>query len=212
MPFELPAHHAWLGGSAICNDFEQQIAYQAYRDQMLALDFEIPGHESDLDLAQKADVRINDTAAVIVGGRGRAELTPMRWSFPPARPGAGPLFNFRSEGRSFAKARRCIVPASAFYEFTVPAAAGQKRKDKWRFTLAGGRWMGVAGLWRPAEGNQPALFTLLTCDAGPDIAPLHKRQIVILEPQAWGSWFMLDRPEAELLAPTPAGTLAVARV
>jgi len=196
---------------AICNDFEQQIAYQAYAEQMQHRAWGLPSVQSELDLPSRADVRINDTAAVIVAESDRAELVPMRWSFPPARPGSGPVFNFRSEGRRFVNARRCLVPASAFYEFTTSEDPKQKRKDKWRFARLDGAWMALAGLWRPAEGNQPATFTLLTCDAGPDIQPIHKRQIIPLEPDCWRAWLELSRPEADLLTPTPPGTLKIGK-
>ena len=195
---------------AICNDFEQRIAYQAYVEAMQAEAWHMPTRQSDLDLPLKDDVRINDTAAVIVADGDAAELVPMRWSFPPARAG-GPVFNFRSEGRSFANSRRCLVPASAFFEFTTPEDPRQKRKDKWRFTRIDGQWMAMAGLWRPPEGNQPALFTLLTCDAGPDIAPIHRRQIIPLERDKWRAWLTLSRAEAELLTPVAAGTMAARR-
>jgi putative SOS response-associated peptidase YedK len=46
------------------------------------------------------------------------ELTPMRFGFPPPRPKASPIFNFRSEGQRFDKSQRCLIPASAFFEFT----------------------------------------------------------------------------------------------
>jgi hypothetical protein len=47
------------------------------------------------------------------------ELVPMTFAFPPARPGGAPVFNFRTEGRHFAKSNRCLIPASAFFEFTA---------------------------------------------------------------------------------------------
>jgi hypothetical protein len=40
------------------------------------------------------------------------------FAFPPARPGGAPVLNFRSEGRHFANSRCCLIPASAFFEFT----------------------------------------------------------------------------------------------
>ena len=63
----------------------------------------------------------------------------------------------------------------------------------------------IAGLWREAE-NGP-VFTMLTTEPGPDIAPIHDRQIVILLPHQWSAWVYLTKPEAELLKPLPAGTL-----
>jgi putative SOS response-associated peptidase YedK len=140
-----------------------------------------------------------------------AVLTPMRWSFPPARPGAGPVFNFRSEGRHFRPEQRCLIPASAFFEFTVADDPKSKRKDRWRFERADGDWIGIAGLWKPGEGNHPPVFTMLTCEPGPDVAAVHKRQIVVLETQDWRAWLAAERPEDEVLHPSPAGTFTVRR-
>lgn len=140
-----------------------------------------------------------------------AVITPMRWSFPPMKPGAGPMFNFRSEGRHFRTDQRCLIPATAFFEFTAPAEPKAKRKDRWRFERADGDWMGIAGLWKPGEGNHPPVFTMLTCEPGPDVAAIHKRQIVVLAPQDWRAWLMAERPEGEVLRPSAAGTFAVRR-
>jgi len=45
--------------------------------------------------------------------RGKGRIAQMRWGFPPARPKAPPVINFRSEGRRFERGR-CLVPASWF--------------------------------------------------------------------------------------------------
>jgi putative SOS response-associated peptidase YedK len=59
------------------------------------------------------------------------ELVPMNFSFPPSGRG-GPVFNFKSEGRRFDQSNRCLIPASAFFEFT-----GKKYPQaKHRFTLS----------------------------------------------------------------------------
>jgi putative SOS response-associated peptidase YedK len=39
------------------------------------------------------------------------------------------------------------------------------------------------------------------------ILPCHNRQIVVLQPQDWTAWIYLNKPEAELLRPLPAGSL-----
>jgi putative SOS response-associated peptidase YedK len=57
------------------------------------------------------------------------ELVQLRWGFPPARPKAAPVINFRSEGRRFPKGR-CLIPASHFFEFT----GARPPKSKWKFT------------------------------------------------------------------------------
>jgi len=58
----------------------------------------------------------------------------------------------------------------------------------------------------------PEAFTLLTTAPGPDVAPVHDRQMVILERDDWSAWLDLTRPEAELLRPLPAGSLQVEQV
>ena len=118
------------------------------------------------------------------------------------------MINFRSEGRRFEGSRRCLVPASHFYEFT----GARSPKSKWRFTRTGEAWFCFAGLWRPATTTVAQSFTLLTTEPGPDVAPIHNRQVVILERADWTAWLDLTRPEAELLRPLPEGALTVEQV
>ena len=54
----------------------------------------------------------------MVAAGNAVELVPMRWGFTPQRAGGPPVFNFRSEGRDFTRSKRCVIPASAFFEFT----------------------------------------------------------------------------------------------
>lgn len=141
-------------------------------------------------------------------GENAVELAPMSFGFPPPRPKASPVFNFRSEGRRFGDSKRCLVPASAFFEFT-----GTKYpKAKHRFTLNDAPFMAIAGLWREGEGNKPDTFTLLTTEPGPDVAPIHNRQVVVLRPADWMAWLDLSKPEADLLRPLPQGSLSVETV
>jgi putative SOS response-associated peptidase YedK len=55
-------------------------------------------------------------------------------------------------------------------------------------------------------------FTILTTEPGPDVAPIHNRQVVVLDRGDWLAWLNLTRPEAELLRPLPAGGLSVEQV
>jgi putative SOS response-associated peptidase YedK len=189
----------------MCNDAEQHIAWKAYCEAMQAIAWEIPTVQSEIDLPPRDHVRIRDLGAVIRANGDRAELTPMRFGFPAARPGASPVFNFRSEGRSFKDSRRCLIPVSAFFEFT----GAKSPKTLHRFISKTDPFLCIAGLWRPAEGNQPPDFTMLTTEPGPDVAPYHGRQIVVLAREDWRSWIYLTKPEAELLRPSPAGRFAV---
>jgi putative SOS response-associated peptidase YedK len=55
-------------------------------------------------------------------------------------------------------------------------------------------------------------FTMLTMEPGPDIAPYHDRQIVILERGAWLDWLDPSVPAQSLIRPLAAGTLQVEQV
>jgi putative SOS response-associated peptidase YedK len=112
----------------------------------------------------------------------------------------------RSENRRFPRGR-CLVPVSHFYEFT-----GQRSpKDKWRFTKVDEDWFCIAGLWRPVDGGTPA-FTMLTCAPGPDVAPIHNRQIVVLDRGEWTAWLNPETAEDDVLKPSPIGSLKVEKV
>jgi putative SOS response-associated peptidase YedK len=154
-------------------------------------------------------VRPTDAAPIVRPlGEDGCETLQLRWGFIPERPKAGPVTNFRSEGRRFANGEdrgRCLVPATAFYEYT----GNTTPKTRWRFTETAQPWFCLAGLWR-RHGDGAERFTLLTTEPGPDMAPYHNRQVVLVPREAWAGW-LSGAPEAEILKPGPAGTLQVAK-
>ena len=68
----------------------------------------------------------------------------------------------------------------------------------------GEEWFCFAGLWRTMPDGAGEAFTLLTTEPGPDVAPIHNRQVVVLDRLDWQAWLDLTRPEPELLRPLPA--------
>src|SRR5580658_572251 len=150
------------------------------------------------NLAPLEEIHPTDPAPVIRAFEDGVRLDQLRWGFPPARPKAGPVINFRSEGRRFTHGR-CLAPATHFFEFT-----GEKYpKTKWRCTVRDAEVFCIAGLVREDR------FTLLTCEPGPDIAPLHDRQVVIVRPADWAEWLDSEADVSRLLHPAAAGEIAV---
>jgi putative SOS response-associated peptidase YedK len=191
----------------MCNDYEQHILWAEYCAMMQRAALEVPERQGEDDLPRADDIKINDIGPVMRAAGNSVELTPMNFSFPPSGRG-GPVFNFRSEGRHFDKSNRCLIPASAFFEFT-----GKKYpKAKHRFTLNGASWLAIAGIWREGKGAAPPAFTMLTTSPGPDVEPYHSRQVVVLQPEDWAAWIYLTKPENELLRPLPEGSLDVETV
>jgi len=152
------------------------------------------------------------------GSRG-AEL--LRWGLVPpwSDPGQGPpLINARSETaaekpafRDAFRARRCIVPASGFYEW---ADLGGYRQPYW-IAPPDGSLFGIAGLWErwtAPDGGRLESCALLTTAASARIAALHDRMPAILAPEQYALWLDPAREAAELaglLAPLPSDALAL---
>jgi putative SOS response-associated peptidase YedK len=189
----------------VCNDFARQIEWEAYCQAMAAAELGLPALANPAQLPRAEDIRVNDTTPIMRAAGNAVELAPMVWGFEPGRAGGAPVFNFRSERRSFAKSKRCLVPASAFFEFT----GKQTPKTKWRFEFAKQPMLAIAGLWREGDADGIARFTMLTTEPGPDVRGFHDRQVAVLRPNAWGAWLYLEKPEAEILQPLPAGSLRV---
>jgi putative SOS response-associated peptidase YedK len=192
------------GTLTVCNDYANRVAFNAYREafSQTRLPLLRPGPEAAPNLEPRDDIRPTDVAPVIRAVEGGVELVQLRWGFAPGRPKAGPVINFRSEGRAFDRGR-CLIPASAFYEFT----GARYPKTKWRFTVPGEDWFCIAGLWRPARDDWPESFTMLTLAPGPDIAPYHDRQVAVLDRSDWERWLELGDPD--VLHPAKAGSLQV---
>ncbi len=190
----------------MCNDYGNDIPYSAYLEAFSQSRIPVRFPLAAPNLQPREDIWPTDTAPVIRQTDEGIEFAQLRWGFPPAQPKGPPVINFRSENRRFPRGR-CLVPASHFFEFT----GTKSPKSKWKFTRAGEPWFCFAGLWRPMPDNGDA-FTLLTTEPGPDVAPIHNRQPVILERPEWLTWLCLEKPEAELLRPLPAGSLAVSQM
>jgi len=188
----------------MCNEFRSREPAGSWGEEFSQLRLELSWEDGQVsNLEPRDSIRISDRAPVIrrTEGGGEIMMRPWAWKGPHGKP----VFNFRSDGRSFAGSERVLIPADGFYEFTAPADPAQKRKDKWLFTMTGHRWFWIAGIVKQGA------FTMLTTEPGPDMQPYHSRQVCVLAPDQALQWLDLTVPEGELLAPSPAGSLTVAK-
>ena len=195
----------------MCNDYRLLVDAASIVEDFADLKITIRFGEGVPNLEAREDIKITDPAPIvrtIDGVRGEGDLVQRRWSWPG--PNGRPVYNFRSDGRAFAS-NRCLIVADGFYEFTDPKDSKKKRKDKWLFTKPGEPIFCIAGIWRNTQDVGEA-FTMLTMPPGPDIAPYHDRQVVILERETWADWLDPSVPAASLIRALPAGTLAVEQV
>jgi putative SOS response-associated peptidase YedK len=162
--------------------------------------------------------------AIRIGERRRREYALMRWGFVPswakgeflANLAKRPLINARSETvlekASFKNAyrrRRCLVPADGFYEWQARPA---KSKQPFAIGKRKGGLIGLAGIWETAidpDGGEIDTLAILTAPAGPDMAPLHSREPVVIAPESYKLWLEADERDAAalqgLLGAAPAG-------
>jgi putative SOS response-associated peptidase YedK len=143
-------------------------------------------------------------------------FTP-RWGFhapgsPPSAP--GPLLvNARSETlpqkASFREAfrlRRCLVPATGFYEWEKRGRA----RLPWLFRRLGATPFAFAALWEPAADGPPAAV-LVTTTANTLLARIHDRMPALLTDaescRAWLDPHADENALSALLCPLPADTL-----
>jgi putative SOS response-associated peptidase YedK len=155
---------------------------------------------------------------------GSRRLALLRWGLVPSwsKEFNEGLINARcetvNEKPSFRQAfrqRRCIIPASGFYEWQKV----DKGKVPHYIRMADGSPMPFAGIWeswRSPEGQALESCAILTTAANAAVAPIHDRMPVILHPDEFGRWLDREVHEAEqlagLFAPYPADRLEAYRV
>lgn len=196
----------------MCNEAARRIELGLLRDDFAHLRIPLRFPEGLPNMAPLDSIRITDPTLIVRaagdGSDAAAEAVTRRWSWPG--PGGRPVYNYRSDGRDLVRGR-CLIPVDGFYEFTAPAAPKAKRKDKWIFTKVGEPWFCIAGVWR-ADAAVGEAFAMLTTEPGPDVAPYHARQVVVIERNDWAAWLGGDADAAALCRPAPAGTFHVAPV
>lgn len=131
------------------------------------------------------------------------------------------MINARSESaaekpafRSAFKRRRCIVPATGFYEWKKTGSA----KQPFFIHRADDEAIAFAGLWESWEdkGRNNGLglvesFTILTCEPNDDLRELHDRMPVILPRDRHEAWLDPENDDADelqaMLRPLDDGVL-----
>ncbi len=175
-------------------------------------------------LLARLDVRPTQQIPVVLADH---QLALMRWGFVPrwakAGPGSSLIINARSEGisdkpsfRQPIRSQRCLIPASAFYEWQGTTKGA---KTKYRIGRRDGELFGMAGLydtWRRPDGETVQTCAIITCAPNALKAPLHDRMPVMLLPEDEDAWLNPDLSDVEeilrCLRPYPDALLEAAPV
>ncbi|MFN3208393.1 MAG: SOS response-associated peptidase [Roseovarius sp.] len=139
----------------------------------------------------------NDVHVVTSDGADRT-LGSMRWGFIPhwyKKPNDGPLLiNARAETiagkpafRSAARERRCLIPASGFYEWTKDEDGNRL---PWFIHPARDKALAFAGIYQDWNKGDVPLTTcaIVTTGANEPMQQIHHRMPVILAEKDWPLW------------------------
>ncbi|MCC6212264.1 MAG: SOS response-associated peptidase [Burkholderiales bacterium] len=152
---------------------------------------EVPAYQPRFNIAPASQVLIvrrdqeRNVAAQVRWG-----LVP-RWAKDPSI--GARMNNARAETvaqkpsfREAYRKRRCLIPASGFYEWK---AEGGRRQPYYVYP-AGAELFAFAGLWERWQGPHLSLETcaIITTEANAKMAPVHERMPVIVSPADYPAW------------------------
>ena len=172
---------------------------------VIAYTFSVPPNEQ---VRRRFNIAPTQEAPVVrLAPEGGREMAMLRWGLVPAWArdiGVGTkMINARGESaaekpafREAMARRRCLVPASGFFEWKgMPG-----RKQPFAITLPDRPLFAFAGLWeswRPRGGGAPVeTFTIVTTEASEAVAQIHDRMPVILPRDAEDAWLAGDIAQA----------------
>jgi putative SOS response-associated peptidase YedK len=150
----------------------------------------------------------HDAGVIVAEGAGRLYRT-MRWGLVPYWAKdlsiGSRTINARLESAAEKpafkcawKGRRCLIPASGFYEWRAVPVPGKPKPAKQPFyiTRKDGLPLTFAGLWERWKDGMVSC-TILTTAAADGLHDLHDRMPVMLGREDFGSWFAGGEPAIE---------------
>ena len=181
---------------------------------VIAFTFAVTAHA---ELRKRFNIAPTQQAPIVRATKeGGRELAMARWGLVPYWAKdlsvGTKMINARSEGveakpafKAAVEKRRCIVPATGFFEWKGVA----RMKQPYAITLPDRHVFGFAGLWerwKPAEaGDAVETFAIVTTDANAVVAEIHDRMPVILPKEAEEAWLHGEAGEARKLLMPYAG-------
>lgn len=194
--------------------------------ELLAEDLGVPVESLPPQARTRYNIAPTDEHFIVREKNEAREVLPARWglvnSWAKDAKRAAMQINARAETierapafRDAFRERRCLVPATGFFEWVGPKEA---RQPIW-FHRPDDRLIFFAGLyesWRPRPDAWERTFTIITTDANPVVAPIHDRMPAVLTGEAAALWIDPNHPDPHallgLLGPAPERLLVARRV
>jgi putative SOS response-associated peptidase YedK len=176
--------------------------------------------DPEIEIQPRYNIAPTQDVPIIIA-RSPNRVVMMRWGLVPfwaKDPKIGNrLINARAETistspafRSSVKKRRCLVPATGFYEWRKTSSS----KIPYYCHLKGDSFFAFAGLydrWKAPEGTDLLTFTIVTTVPNALVSKLHNRMPAMLRREDEDAWLRsgeLQVPEMmRILRPYPAGPM-----
>ena len=181
--------------------------YSLVSTENIAARFDV--QQQQLTLSPRYNVAPSQSMPVVVRNSPN-RLVEMQWGLIPSwskEPRAQfSTINARAETitkspvfRGPFKNRRCLVPASGFYEWQRTEQGKQpfciRLKDEELFAFAG-----LYDVWHDADGNELYSYTVITTVPNELVASIHNRMPVILRQEDEDTWLDKEADPTQLLA------------
>ncbi|WP_312159835.1 SOS response-associated peptidase [Oscillibacter sp.] len=151
------------------------------------------------------EIRPSLKAPVLVGRQGDVEADLMRWGFQTQK---SLIINARSESaeekplfRDSVQTRRCVIPASGFYEWNAD-------KRKYLFRLPDAQVLYMAGIYDQRQDER--CYCILTTEANASVCGIHPRMPVVLRRAEVDDWIMEPAAFRRMLKKIPPQLLTTA--
>lgn len=182
----------------MCGRFFRDVSWATLRQWYNLFAETAPNLQPQFNIAPTHDLMIIGNARVQGGGT-RREFRWAHWGLIPpwAKDAslAARMINARSETvaekpayRAAYKRRRCLIPASGFFEWHTT----DQGKQPYVVRPSGGEPMTFAGLWEENEELGVRSCTILTRAANDTLKPIHHRMPVLLHPDQFEVWLNHD--------------------
>lgn len=188
----------------MCGRFTQQITWRELRDL-----YKLSAEPEAWEIKTRYNGAPTQAFAVCrLNSQGDRSVSLLRWGLVPfwatEKSFGSRLINARAESvnskpsfRNAFRSRRCLVPASGWFEWS---RVGTK-KQPYFIESADEEILSFAGIWElwDKEGTPMETFSIITTAATPKLSDIHHRQPAVIPQGAFDDWFDPSSSATDLL-------------